>query len=78
MILEKNSTIQKNIWLRKGENSRGKSKISHFKTLAKKLFQNEPQIKDFLKKEKVVTYYGTMVKNQVARLEKRLKKAKKI
>lgn len=75
-ILEENSTIRKGIWPRRGENSGGKSKISHFKILAKKLFQNESQIKDFLKDEKAVTHYGNAVKNRVARLEKGWKKAK--
>lgn len=75
-ILEENSSIRKGIWPRKGENSGGKSKISHFKALAKKLFQNEPQIRDVLKEEKAVTHYGITVKNQVARLEKGWKKAK--
>ncbi len=69
-ILEGNSTIRKRIWPRRGENSGGKSKISHFKILAKKLFQNEWQIKYFLKDEKTVTHYGNAVKNQVARLKK--------
>ena len=54
------------------------SKISHFKILAKKLFQNKSQIKDFLKDEKAVTHYGNAVKNQVAQLEKGWKKAKVI
>ena len=40
-ILEENSTIRKGIWPRKGENSGGKSKISHFKALAQKLFQSD-------------------------------------
>lgn len=75
-ILEENSSIRKGIWPRKGENSGRKSKISHFKALAKKLFQNEPQIKNHLKEERAVTHYGSTVKNQVARLEKRWKKAK--
>ncbi|MCJ1344479.1 hypothetical protein MMC31_002682 [Peltigera leucophlebia] len=75
-ILEKNSTIQKGIWLHRGENFGGKSKISHFKILARKLFQNELQIKDFLKEEKAVTHYENAIKNQVAQLEKRWKKAK--
>ena len=75
-ILEENSIIRKGIWPRKEENSRKKLKISYFKALARKLFQSDPQIKDFLKKDKVVTYYGTMVKNWVAQLEKGWKKAK--
>lgn len=62
--------IRKGIWLRKGENSGGKSKISHFKILAKKLFYNEPAIKTFLKNEKAVTHYRNAMKNQVARMEK--------
>ncbi len=70
-ILEENSTIRKGIWSQRGENSGRKSKIFHFKILAKKLFQNESQIKDFLKDEKAVTHYRNAVKNQVARLEKR-------
>lgn len=75
-ILEENSTIRKGIWPRKGGNSGGKSKISHFKALARKLFQGEPQIKNLLKEDKAVTHYGTTVKNQVARLEKGWKKTK--
>ena len=75
-ILEENSAIRKGIWPRRGENSGGKSKISHFKILAKKLFQNEPVIKTFLKDEKAITHYGNAVKNQVARMEKGWKKAK--
>ena len=75
-ILEENSTIRKGIWPRKGENSGGKSKISYFKALARKLFQSEPQIKDLLKEDKAVTNYGTTVKNRVAQLEKVRKKAK--
>ncbi len=65
-ILEENSAIQKSIWLCKGENFGRRSKISHFKILAKKLFHNELAIKTFLKDEKVVTYYGNAIKNQVA------------
>ena len=65
-ILEENSSIRKGIWPRKEENFKRKFKISHFKALAKKLFQNEPQIKNILKEEKAVTHYGTTVKNQVA------------
>ena len=75
-ILEENSTIRKGIWPRKGENSGGKSKISHFKALARKLFQSDQQIKDLLKEDKAVTHYGTTVKNRVAQLEKGWKKAK--
>lgn len=76
-ILKKNNLIQKSIWLRKKKNSRGKSKFSHFKALAKKLFQNKSQIKDVLKKENAVTYYCTTVKNQVAWLKNGWKRAKK-
>ncbi len=75
-ILEKNSAIRKGIWPRRGENSGGKSKISHFKILAKKLFYNKLAIKTFLKDEKAVTHYGNAVKFQVARMEKGWKKAK--
>lgn len=62
-IFEENSIIRKGIWPRKGENSGEKSKISHFKALARKLFQGEPQIKNLLKEDKAVTHYGTTVKN---------------
>lgn len=70
-ILEKSSAIQKGIWLHKGENSRKKSKISYFKILAKKLFYNKRVIKTFLKNEKAITYYGYVMKNQVAWMKKR-------
>ena len=65
MILEENSIIQKGIWPRKGENSGGKSKICHFKALARKLFQGKFQIKNLLKEDKAFTYYSTTVKNQI-------------
>ena len=64
-IFEENSTIRKGIWPRKWENFGGKSKISHFKALIRKLFQSDQQIKDLLKEDKAVTHYGTMVKNRV-------------
>lgn len=75
-ILKVKSTIRKGIWPRKGENSGGKSKISHFNALARKLFQGEAQIKDLLKEDKAVIHYGTTVKNQVARHEKGCKRGK--
>lgn len=40
------------------------------------MFQGKPQIKNLLKEDKAVTHYGTTVKNQVAQLEKKWKKAK--
>lgn len=77
IILEKNSSIQKDIWSYKRKNSKRKSKISYFKALTKKLFQNKLQIKDVLKEKKAIIYYNIMVKNQIIQTEKRWKRAKK-
>ena len=63
IILEKKSTINKNIWPCKRENSGGKLKISYFKALTWKLFQGKSQIKNLLKEDKAVTHCGITVKN---------------
>lgn len=60
----------------KGENSREKYKISHFKALTRKLFYNKLQIK-ILKEAKAIIYYSIIVKNQVIQIEKQQKKTKK-
>lgn len=69
-ILEENNAIQKSIWPLKTQNSKTKSKISHFETLAKELLQDEPKIKDFLKIERTVKHYCINIKNQVSRCKK--------
>lgn len=63
--------MQKSILPGRRKNSGKKSNIFQFKILAKKPFQNKLQIKNFLKEEKAIIYYGNVVKNQVMQLKKR-------
>lgn len=72
-IVRKNSMMRKDIWPYGRENSRRKFKISYFKIFAKKLFQNEPLIKNYFEEEEAVTYYWNIMKTQVVWIKNRLK-----
>ena len=74
-VLEENSSIRKGIWPRKREHG-SKSKSANYKSLAKKLFAQEPEIGDRLEDSKVLTHYGMTIKNQISKLEKGFKVAK--
>ncbi len=47
------------------------------KNLARKLLQDEAQIKNLFQEKKIVTLYSNIIKNQVASLEKVSKESKK-
>lgn len=73
--MEENSSIRKGIWPRKGEHG-SKSKNANYKSLAKKLFAQEPEIGDRLEDSKVLAHYRMTIKNQISKLEKGFKIAK--
>lgn len=75
-VLEEDDIIQRGIWPRKGDVVSRKLKATHYKNLAEKVLASEPEFHPIVTKNdgKAVTYFGKLVKNQLARLEKGFKK----